>query len=100
MTRYAYVYDMAGDPELIRATAPHHTDYWRSLALPGYAGGPFADRSGGLITFLADDEGEARQAVAGDPFTRAAVIGESRLKAWQPIGADEPLTPVLHAHSR
>jgi uncharacterized protein YciI len=100
MTRYVYVYAMAGEPQLIRAAAPGHTEYWHALRLAGYAGGPFGDRSGGLITFLADDEEAARQAVAGDPFTLAGVIGESQLKAWEPVGVDHPLAPVLHANSR
>lgn len=33
-------------------------------------GGPFADRSGGLITFRADNDEQAQQAVATDPFIR------------------------------
>lgn len=100
MTRYLYFYFMDGDPALVRDRAPHHTEYWHSLGLAGYAGGPFADRSGGLITFLLDDEGAARSAVEGDPFTRAGLIGQSWLKAWQPIGTEAPLSPDLSAHVR
>jgi uncharacterized protein YciI len=37
-------------------------------------GGPFSDRSGGLIIFEAADEGAAGKTVAGDPFQRAALL--------------------------
>ena len=100
MTRYVWMYSIAGDPDLVRTTAPRHTEYWHSLHLPGYAGGPFADRSGGLITFLADDDEAASQAVDADPFIRAGLIGESWLKAWQPVGVEEPLTAVLQMDAR
>ena len=94
MTRYVWVYSMAGDPDLVRATVSRNTEYWHSISLPGYAGGPFADRNGGLITFLADDDEAARGAVQRDPFVRAGAIGTSWLKPWQPIGADEPLAEL------
>ena len=100
MTRYAYIYFMAGHGALIRETAPRHTEYWHSLGLRGYTGGPFADRSGGLITFLAEDDEAARGAVDGDPFTEVGVIGESWLKVWQPVGTDEPLAPELQMTAR
>jgi hypothetical protein len=51
--RIAYFYRMTGDPDRVRTMAPQHAEYWRDLGLSGYVGGPFADRSGGLITFEA-----------------------------------------------
>lgn len=100
MTRYVYVYFMAGEPERVRAAAPRHTEYWHSLDLVGYAGGPFADRSGGLITFLAADEDAGRAAVDGDPFVRENLLGQSWLKPWQPVGAEDPLARELQITSR
>jgi uncharacterized protein YciI len=38
------------------------------------SGGPFADRSGGLITFEADSGAEAERLVANDPFLRGDLI--------------------------
>jgi uncharacterized protein YciI len=65
--RFAYFYLMKPDPERIRAIAPRHAAYWQQLRLDHYVvGGPFADRTGGLITFEADVS-EAERAVRPDP---------------------------------
>lgn len=100
MVRYAHWYFMAGAPDRIREAAPRHIDYWHSIGLTGYAGGPFADRSGGLITFEAVDESAARAAVDADPFVRKHLLGDSWLKPWQPIGAPEPIVAGLQTSAR
>jgi uncharacterized protein YciI len=68
--RFAYVYFMKPEPDRVRAIAPHHAAYWQQLALRDYRGGPFADRSGGLITFDAKSLERAEELVSGDPFLR------------------------------
>jgi uncharacterized protein YciI len=85
MARYAYLYFMADDPARVRSIAPRHTEHWHSLKLSGYSGGPFADRSGGLITFLVDEPARAEDAVADDPFVREGLIERSWLKQWEPV---------------
>jgi hypothetical protein len=55
--RIAFFYWMKDDPDRVRAVAPEHAAYWRDLALHRYLGGPFADRSGGLITLEVDSLG-------------------------------------------
>ena len=80
--RFLYVYFMKDEPELVRATAPKHALYWRELALPDYLGGPFADRSGGLITFAADSAAQAEGFVTGDPFLRGDLIAAHWIKEW------------------
>jgi uncharacterized protein YciI len=80
--RFAYFYLMAPDPDAVRRVAPRHAAYWNGLHLDGYAGGPFEDRSGGLITFDADDAGEAQRAVDGDPFLLERVVDLHWLKEW------------------
>jgi uncharacterized protein YciI len=80
--RFAYMYFMTSDEGAVRRTAPVHADYWNQLQLPGYAGGPFADRSGGLITFFAQDEQQARHMIDADPFMRAGLIKTQWLKQW------------------
>lgn len=82
--RVAYFYLMANDPDRVRAVAPQHAAYWRALSLAGYLGGPFADRSGGLILFTADSTDQADRLVAGDPFVREALVDESWTKEWVP----------------
>lgn len=83
-TRFAFGYVMKGEPDLVRAVAPRHAAYWRDLGLSGYLGGPFGDRSGGLITFEATDLSRARELVARDPFVEEALLESSWLKEWRP----------------
>jgi uncharacterized protein YciI len=68
----------------VRTVAPQHAAYWHGLRLPGYEGGPFADRSGGLITFEAESIEEAARIIASDPFVREALLETSAVKQWIP----------------
>lgn len=82
--RIAYFYWMKDDPDRVGAIAPEHAAYWRDLGLPGYLGGPLADRSGGLITFEADSLESAERLVAADPFVRDELLEGSVVKQWMP----------------
>lgn len=81
---YAYFYLMRPDGDAISATVPDHVEHWRGLGLDDYTGGPFEDRTGGLITFRADEVGRAEQAVATDPFVTRGLVEVSWLKPWRP----------------
>jgi hypothetical protein len=83
--RFAYFYLMADDPARIRIVASRHTEHWHSLHLKEYRGGPFADRSGGLITFVVDEPAGAEAAVAGDPFVSEGLLERYWLREWQPV---------------
>jgi uncharacterized protein YciI len=48
-------------------------------------GGPFADRSGGLITFEAGSLEAAERIIAADPFVREEVLESSVVKQWIPV---------------
>jgi uncharacterized protein YciI len=85
--RFVYVYSMKGDPDRVRAVAREHAAYWRGLALEDYLGGPFADRSGGTITFKADTPAEAERLVDGDPFGREGLLNDPWVKQWMVEGA-------------
>jgi uncharacterized protein len=65
---------MNGAPDRVRTVAPRHAAYWRGLGLDHYLGGPFADRSGGLITFETGSLSEAEQLVADDPFVQEDLL--------------------------
>lgn len=80
--RFAYFYFMQGQPEQIQATAPRHAAYWKERGLGGYQGGPFTDRSGGLITFIEESMDRATRIVADDPFVVEGVIADSWVKEW------------------
>ena len=82
--RIVHFYSMRQEPDRVRAIAPEHVAYWHGLGLRGFLGGPFADRSGGLITFEADSVDEAERAVAGDPFIREELLESSVVKQWVP----------------
>jgi uncharacterized protein YciI len=94
--RYVYVYSMADDPARVRSVAPHHAAYWHALNLAEYRGGPFADRSGGLITFLADGLGQAEASVAGDPFVCEGLLERYTVNEWHPV---EPSSAAPHPTS-
>jgi uncharacterized protein YciI len=83
-TRFVYFYLMTDDPERVRVAAPRHAEHWRRLGLSGYLGGPFQDRTGGLITFEAADRGEAERAVSTDPFVEDGLLDVYWLKEWTP----------------
>ena len=80
--RWAYFYRMAVGAERVPEVAPRHAAYWRGLGLRRYAGGPFGDRSGGLITFEAGSREEAERLVAGDPFVVEGVLAQRWVEHW------------------
>jgi uncharacterized protein YciI len=82
--RFAYLYLMRDDPDRIRATVASRVLHWQQQNLPGYLGGPFEDRTGGLITFQAEDIEQARHAVDTDPFMQEGLLETSWLKQWTP----------------
>jgi uncharacterized protein YciI len=103
--RFAYVYFMKPEPDRVRAIAPHHAAYWQQLALRDYCGGPFADRSGGLITFDAESPGRAEELVSGDPFRRERLLERHSIKEWitdtgPPSGDKAPSSPPQTSVSR
>lgn len=82
--RYAFVYFMGTDTDRVRATAPAHAAHWGGLGLDDYVGGPFEDRSGGLITFRAESQAQADSAVATDPFVTTGLLETYWIKRWSP----------------
>ncbi len=75
---------MKDDLHRVRAAVPRHVSHWRALSLPGYMGGPFEDRSGGLITFETEGLERAKLAVDEDPFVQEGVLDAYWLKEWAP----------------
>ena len=63
--RAIYFYLMKNEPDRIRSAAPRHAHYWQAAALPSYHGGPFADRTGGLVMFDCDSEQHATEPSKG-----------------------------------
>ncbi len=80
--RFLFFYLIKDEPDRVRSVAPQHAAYWADLKLPGYIGGPFADRSGGSISFEVESRSEADRLVNKDPFMVADLLSESWLKEW------------------
>jgi uncharacterized protein YciI len=91
--RFAYFYFMKPEPARVHAIAPRHATYWRGLALDQFAGGPFADRSGGLIVFDSESAERAERLVSGDPFVREGLLERRWVRQWlaDPDRPDEAL---------
>ncbi len=81
---FAFFYLMKPLPEGIREAVPLHVEYWKSRNLAGYSGGPFADRSGGLIVFEATSLAEATRLVEADSFVKRDLLQSRWVKEWMP----------------
>ena len=73
---------MKKEPERIKAVVPLHIEYWRKLRLNNYLGGPFADRTGGLITFEAESLEKATSIIMKDPFVLQGLLENKWIKEW------------------
>jgi len=71
--RSAYSHLLNDHPERVRVVAPMHAARWKALGLTHYQGGPFEDRSGGLVTF-ADDPVDVRNT----PYERIRSSAQAR----------------------
>jgi uncharacterized protein YciI len=80
--RFLYFYFNRTEPEKIRQVVPAHVQYWQSKNLEGYMGGPFADRTGGLISFVASSLDEATKIIQLDPFVLEDLIDQKWIKEW------------------
>ncbi len=80
--RFAFFYFMNDDIEKVVRTVQDHIQYWQGQQLTNYSGGPFADKSGGLITFDAKSLGDAEKIVFQDPFIREDVLAQKWIKEW------------------
>ncbi len=81
---FVFIYFMKNEPDSIRAIVPLHIAYWKKNKLMKYSGGPFADKSGGLITFEAADLEQAKDVIEKDPFITQEVIEKQWIKEWLP----------------
>jgi uncharacterized protein YciI len=80
--QFAFFYFMKKEIEEIRLVVPSHIKYWEKCNLKKYSGGPFSDRSGGLITFEAENREEATTIIMNDPFILKNLIEDKWIKEW------------------
>jgi uncharacterized protein YciI len=80
--RFIYVYFNRNEPQKIQEVVAAHVQYWKTADLKSYSGGPFADRSGGLISFAAQTLEEATEIILRDPFIQEDLIEQKWIKEW------------------
>jgi len=79
---FVYFYFNRNDPEKIRQIVPAHIKYWKTANPKDYSGGPFRDRTGGLISFAASNLEEATKIILNDPFIQEDLIEQKWIKEW------------------
>jgi hypothetical protein len=80
--RFVYFYFNRNEPKKIRQVVPAHVGYWKSANMKGYMGGPFGDRTGGLISFFAPSLQEAMEIILQDSFILEGLIEQKWIKEW------------------
>jgi uncharacterized protein len=82
LKQYTFFFLMKNDPEKIRDIIPAHIKYWKDSNPINYSGGPFSDKSGGLILFEAENIEAATELAMNDPFSVREVIETKWIKEW------------------
>ncbi len=74
--------DMKKDVNEIKKIVNEHIKYWHDNKLENYSGGPFSDRSGGMILFNTDSTTTAEKLALNDPFVINNLIKIKWIKEW------------------
>jgi uncharacterized protein len=87
MALFAALIEFTQNEELRLQTRPVHREYLRELLDAGKLAisGPWADDTGALIIYDAEDMAEAERILDGDPYRRAGVIANATLKEWRVV---------------
>jgi uncharacterized protein YciI len=87
MGLFAALIEFTEDEELRLQTRPSHREYLRTLLDAGHLAmsGPWADDTGALIVYEAQDMPEAERMLDGDPYRSAGVIANATLKEWRVV---------------
>jgi hypothetical protein len=81
---------MKNTPDRIRGIVPAHIAYWKNSNLQNYIGGPFADRSGGLISFEAPSF-HAAQGLSPSAANTSKFFSQRRVYRGHNHAAQSPL---------
>ena len=82
LKQFVYFYLMKNYPEKVGKIVPEHIKYWKDSEPINYSGGPFSDRSGGLILFEAENMEAATDLAMNDPFVVQELIEDKWVKEW------------------
>ena len=85
------------DQDAVAVIRPAHRAYLHGLLERGRlaAAGPFADGSGALFIYEADDIDSARALAEADPYTLGGVIKEQTITPWQLVYSNPGLLRQL-----
>ncbi len=91
MALYALEYRYT-DPGIRARVRPQHLAYLRSLLEDGtlVMAGPWADGSGALVLFHAEDDDQASSIVDADPYTVEGATTDRRLREWTVVLPAQP----------
>ena len=70
------------EPARLKTVIPAQIKYWEEHAAVNFTGGPFKDRSGGMISFTAADLAAAENICKGDPFVKEGMVKEYWVREW------------------
>ena len=85
--QYVFFYmmkkDLKKDVNEIKEYVKEHIKYWHDNKPENFSGGPFSDRSGGMILFSAENINTAEKLATNDPFVLKDLIKIKWIKEWQ-----------------
>ena len=85
MGLFVALLEFAEDEDLRLRTRPRHREYLKGLLASGKLrlSGPWADDTGALLVYQADDQAEAEALLAADPYRQEGVLADARIKEWR-----------------
>ena len=87
MGLFAALLEFTDDDELRQQIRPGHREYLRTLLDAGKLAmsGPWADDTGALVIYEAEDQAEAERLLAADPYRAAGVLADARIREWRVV---------------
>ena len=79
---FVFCYFMDFEPARLKTLIPAQIEYWQKNAPANLTGGPFKDRSGGMLSFSATDLDTAMEICKGDPFVKDGLVKEYWVREW------------------
>lgn len=85
MGTYVATLEFTEDEELRLKTRPVHREYLAKLVESGklWLSGPWADDTGALLVYEAENLAEAEGLLEADPYRRAGVLANARIREWR-----------------
>ncbi|MGC4190645.1 MAG: YciI family protein [Thermomicrobiales bacterium] len=84
MPLFVVILKFTDDRDHVLANRPAHREYLMSMLAQGklVESGPFADDSGGMVIYEAEDRAAVEQILADDPYAPAGVVVHRDTYEW------------------